>query len=335
MLSILIAILALVIVVWCAGAIYYDAFGESTAGAAVAGVWAAGWLVLFLVWRPEWKPFVLLLAALVGVAWWWRSQKPSQVRDWEPHFARVAHVAIDGDALAIANVRNSEYGDDGSSTARYEERAYRLSELRGVDALILTWGSPWMSHPMFVFDFGPDGRVCMSIEVRYRRGQRFSFVRTLYRQQELTYVVADERDAILRRTKWLKGHQLYLYRLNVDGIVMRQFFFDFANRINALAATPRWYHGLTTNCTTSVYAQSRGHMTWHWRMLVNGGLDRLLYDRGFLDQCRPFATLKQQSWINEIANRAPKAGFGDYIRAHLPGYGGCPPKVAPGSSLDA
>jgi hypothetical protein len=334
MLSILMAILAVAIVTWCAGAIYYDLFGESQIGAAAAVAWAAGWLALFAVWRPEWKPFVLLLAALVGVAWWWRSLKPSQNRDWDPHFARVARVAVDGDTVAIANVRDSEYGDDRSSTARYEDRTYRLSELCGVDALILTWGSPWMSHPMFVFDFGPDGRVCVSIEVRYRRGQRFSFIRTLYRRQELIYVVSDERDAILRRTKWLKNHNLYLYRLNVDGVVMRQFFFDFANRINALAATPRWYHGLTTNCTTSVYAQSRGHMKWHWRMLVNGALDRLLYDRGFLDRGRPFAALKHQSWINEIANRAPAEGFGDYVREHLPGYGEPPSEARTGLKLD-
>jgi hypothetical protein len=59
-----------------------------------------------------------------------------------------------------------------------------------------------MSHPMFVFDFGPDGRVCISIEVRYRIGQDYNMMRSLYRQQELVYIVCDERDAILRRTKY-------------------------------------------------------------------------------------------------------------------------------------
>ena len=36
-----------------------------------------------------------------------------------------------------------------------------------------------MSHPALVFDFGPDGRVCMSIEVRFRKGQGFSVLRSL------------------------------------------------------------------------------------------------------------------------------------------------------------
>jgi hypothetical protein len=327
--STVVAIASLMMVAWCAGAIYFDVFGQSRAGALAAAAWCAGWFALFLFWRPEGMPFALLSAATLGMAWWWLSQRPAQDRDWDPHFDRVARIDIDGDELTVANVRNSQYGRDGASLAQFEDRTYRLSQLCGLDALLLTWGSRWMSHPMFVFDFGSDGRLCISIEVRYRRGQKFSFLRSLYRQQELIYVVCDERDAILRRTSWLEGHELYLYRLDADGLAVRQFLLDYAQRINALAAEPRWYHGLTTNCTTSVYAQSRGHMRWHWRMLLNGALDRLLYDRGLLDRRQPFETLKRQSRINEIANRAPAVGFGDYLRANLPSYGGHSPDGAP------
>ncbi len=328
MLTLLIAIGSLLLVLWCAGAIYYDLFGESSRGAWAALGWTVLWIVLFVVWRPEGKPFALLLAASIVLAWWWLSQRPSQDRDWDPHFARIARATLDGDAVTIDNVRNSQYSEDGASTASFEARTYRLSELRGLDALLLTWGSPWMSHPMFVFDFGPDGRACMSIEVRYRRGQRFSFLRSLFRQQELIYVVSDERDAILRRTRWLSGHDLYLYRLDVGPLAVRQFFLDYADRINRLAAQPQWYHGLTTNCTTSIYSQSRGHMRWHWRMLVNGSLDRLLYDRALVDRRLPFEELRRRSWINDLANRAPEDGFGDSIRSHLPAYGDARTKTA-------
>jgi hypothetical protein len=251
---------------------------------------------------------------------WWFSQQPSHTRNWDAHFARLPSLGLNGDVITIENVRNAEYGDVDDRGPRYETRGYRLSHLRGVDALILNWGSPWMSHPMFVFDFGTDGRVCISIEVRYRVGQGFNLFRSLYRQQELIFVVSDERDAILRRTKYLKNHDLYLYRLQLDGLTVRQFFLEYANSINALAKTPRWYHGLTTNCTTSIYAQGRGRMQWDWRMLFNGSLDRLLYERERLDRELPFDRLKEQSWINEIANRAPSGGFGDYVRRELPGY---------------
>ncbi|MCA9229515.1 MAG: DUF4105 domain-containing protein [Planctomycetales bacterium] len=252
--------------------------------------------------------------------WWWLSQQPSNDRNWAPGFSQLPVVKLVGDTLTIENVRNTEYRTIEDCTVQYETRSYRLSKLQGIDALLLYWGSAWMSHPMFVFDFGSDGRFCISIEVRYRVGQRFSFFRSLYRQQELIYVVSDERDAILRRTRCLRGHDLYLYHLDTDTLSLRSFFFEYVDSINALAEQPRWYHGLTTNCTTSIYAQGRGRMQWDWRMLFNGALDRLLYDRGFLDQELPFETLKAQSWVNEIANRAPAEGFGDYIRRELAGY---------------
>lgn len=173
---------------------------------------------------------------------------------------------------------------------------------------------------MFVFDFGPSGRVCISIEVRRRLGQEFSLLRSLYRQQELMYVVCDERDAILRRTKWQADHDVYLYQLWSEPIALRQFFLAYANRINALAQTPRWYHGLTTNCTTSIYAQGRGTIRWAWRILFNGSLDKLLYDRGMINQQMPFADLKRLSRINEVANRAPVERFSESIRQELPGF---------------
>jgi hypothetical protein len=134
------------------------------------------------------------------------------------------------------------------------------------------------------------------------------------------YVVCDERDAILRRTRNPRRHDVYLYRLAADGLAVRQFFLDYATSINELAGEPQWYHGLTTNCTTTIYMRGRGHMRWDWRMLFNGSLDRLLYERQWLDQRLPFEELKRQSLVNDIANAAPADGFGDYIRSRLPGY---------------
>jgi hypothetical protein len=315
-----IAAASLPMVLWTAGAIYFDVVGASRVGALAAAAWIALWLLAFAFWPPLWQPFVLLLVAFAGIVTWWLSLRPSQDRNWAPHFARIASVTLNRDQLTINNVRNSEYRAPGDSTPHFETRTYRLSELRGIDALILTWGSPWMSHPMFVFDFGPGGRVCISIEVRYRVGQRFSLLRSLYRQQELMYVVSDERDAILRRIKYLAGHDLHLYRLGADDLLVRQFFLEYVARVNELASEPCWYHGLTTNCTTSVFAQGRGHIRWDWRMLFNGTLDKLMYDRRRLDQSMPFDRLKELSRINDVANRAPADGFGDYLRENLPGY---------------
>jgi hypothetical protein len=324
MASILLALLAystaIVLVLWTAGAIYFDAAQGSRTG----GMLALGWVVLASValvyWLPSWKPFLFLVLVEAVFLKWWFSQQPSEDRNWDSNFARLPFIAIDGDVVTIENIRNTEYSSSGGTTPQFEKRRYHLSELRNADLLVLQWGSPWMCHPMFVFDFGSDGRVCISIEVRYRLGQKYSLLRSLYRQQELMFVVSDERDAILRRTKWLQGHDLYLYRVHSDAVTLRGFFLEYARSINSLAMRPRWYHGLTTNCTTSIYAQGRGQMKWDRRMLFNGALDHLMFDRRLLDQDLPFDTLKKLSWVNDVANAAPKDDFGDYIRRNLPGY---------------
>jgi hypothetical protein len=118
----------------------------------------------------------------------------------------------------------------------------------------------------------------------------------------------------------MSGHDFYLYRIFGDPLEMRQFFFEYANRINQLVTTPRWYHGVTANCTTGIYTQGRGRIRWDWRMLFNGGLDQLLYERRRLDRTIPFEKLKRLSHVNDVANRAPTDGFGDFIRRELPGY---------------
>lgn len=313
-------LIGLPLAIWIAGALYFDVAGAARQG----WLLVAGWLGLVLGWLlmgPGGASglFCLLFAEGLFFAWW-LTIPAQQHREWAPGFSTPARFACNGDIVTAEHVRNTEYQSLEESTPRYETRTYRLSNLRGLDGLILYWGSPYMCHPMFVFDFGPDGRLCFSIEVRYRKGQEYDFLRSLYRQQELMYVVSDERDAILRRTKFLPNQQMYLYRINIDPLTLRAFFFEYATQVNALADAPRWYHGLTANCTTGIYLQSRARMKWDWRMLLNGQFDRLLYERGLIDRSRPFDQLKAQSEVTAIANRAPAAGFSEAIRRELPGY---------------
>ena len=42
--------------------------------------------------------------------------------------------------------------------------------------LILYWGSPLISHPMLIFDFGNNQHLCFSIEVRYRMNQEYDLL---------------------------------------------------------------------------------------------------------------------------------------------------------------
>src|SRR5262249_32287966 len=150
-----------------------------------------------------------------------------------------------------------------------------------------------LGHPVVVFDFGPEGRICMSIEARFRMKQQYSVVRGLYRQYELIFMVADERDIILRRTKHSKGTDGYLYKVNAEAEELKAVFVDYVNAINQLVVKPRWYHVLFTNCTTSFYQLPSTKVRIDWRVIANGRLDRALYQAGRLDRSLPFPKLRQ------------------------------------------
>lgn len=314
-------VVSLLAVVWMAGALYFDVAQRAGWGRALALVWVAAAGALLTLKHPVWQGEVILLVMVFGFLLWWFSQKPSHDRDWEPNFSRLPRIDCDHDTLTVTDLRNTEYLSPGRYEPRWEARSYSWANLQAADILILYWGSSLMCHPLAVFDFGEDGQLCFSIEVRYRRGEPYSTVRNLYRQNEIMMVVSDERDSILMRTKFSDVNEVYMYRMQKGTEFVRELLDTYVRATNDLYETPRWYNLITWNCTTSIYWLRRGQISWDWRLLFNGSLDKMLYDWGRLYQGLPFEELKAQSLINDRANAAARETFGRDIRAGLPGFG--------------
>ena len=85
-LTYLMYVIAAVIVLWTAGALFYDAGGASMVGAIIAVAWVALATAALILWQPTWKPFAVLLLVDSAIIWWWWSQKPSHDRHWDPNF---------------------------------------------------------------------------------------------------------------------------------------------------------------------------------------------------------------------------------------------------------
>ena len=308
---------ALLIALWVSGAIYFDVCGTTKWGQLAALVWIAAVVAAFILWHPTWKPFVSLICLTGLFLVWWFGQEPSHDREWMRDVAVLPRAIRDGDTITIENARNLEYRTLEDFTPHYETRTVHLSNLHAADIILFNWGVQWMSHPVLVFDFGKDGRICVSIEVRYRKGQDYSFLRSLYRQQEMIFMVADERDIVLRRTKYGTPQEALMYRFVIDEKELRLIFSEYVDAINEIYAAPRWYHGICANCTTTFYRLPSRRHRWDWRVLANGRLDSSLYERGRLDRTLPFPELQRLAYLNDIANAAPKEGFGDYVRKEM------------------
>lgn len=319
-------IVALIAIAWAFGAIVFDGPFKTGHG----NSWlACGWLLVVvaaLVIQPKW-------AALCGVALLWLTVlgmeltiRPTNNRDWPPELARTADADIAGDAITLQNVRNFDYRKDAPPIENWETRTMHLSNLRGADFFLNYWGSPWIAHPILSFDFGPEGRIAFSIETRPDKTESYSTLGGLYRQFELIYVVADERDVIRVRTNYRNngnGEDVYLFKLRTrpDRLPLR--FLEYVRQVNGLHRTPRFYNVISHNCTTSIQSQAgdKTRLPADWRVLLNGKMDEWLDQLGAFEPQLPLAELKERGHINaraHIADRAPD--FSARIREGVPGF---------------
>jgi hypothetical protein len=318
--GLLFAIVGIIAAAWAFGAIWFD--GPFRAGNKIAAVLLAiAFVVTLFFVRPFWRKLGVFTVLFAGVLIWWLTIKPTQDSDWQPDVAQEAWADIQGDKVTLHNVRNCDYRTETDYTARWETRTVRTSQITGVDLAINYWGSPWIAHPIVSFQFADAPPVCFSIETRKKVGQSYSAIEGLYRQFELIYIVADERDVIRVRTNYRKGEDIYLYHTTISPAQARERFLEYIHSLNSIRDKPRWYNAVTTNCTTSIRTQHPPgeRMPWDWRILLNGKGDELMYERHLIvTGGLPFAELKLRSLINsraQAANDAPD--FSQRIRANL------------------
>jgi hypothetical protein len=309
-------------VAWAALALWLD--GPSSR--VLAGSLAAGLVLVSILFAALIRPFlrgvVVALFLVIVVAIWWTWIPPSNNRDWTPDVARTARANFDGSRVTIQNVRNFNYRSESDYDQRWETRTYNLDQIRGVDLFLSFWGPTQIAHTIASWDFDVGQHLAISIETRKQKGESYSALRGFFRQYELYYVVADERDLVELRTNY-RGEQVYLYRIRIPASEARALLVDYLEEINRLADHPQWYNALTRNCTTTIrgHAQNvRAGGRLDWRLLANGHLDELLYERGQIDTDLPFAGLRAHSNITEKAKAARDSpDFSVRIRQGLPG----------------
>jgi len=318
--ELLVILTAIIAIAWAFGAVRFDApFGN--ANKFVAGLLAVASVAALVFVRPFWRKIGAVALLFGGVLIWWLTLSPTNDSDWQADVAQKAWADIQGDEVTLHNVRNCDYRTETDYTPHWETRTVRISQITGIDLAIDYWGSPWIAHPIVSFQFADAPPLCFSIETRKKLGQTYSTIGGLYRQFELIYIVADERDVIRLRTNYRK-EDIYLYRTTISPAHARERFLEYIHSLNALRNKPRWYNAITTNCTTSIRTQHPPHerLPWDWRILLNGKGDELLYERHLIvTGGLPFAELKTRSLIDTRARAANDSpDFSSLIREGLP-----------------
>ena len=283
---------------------------------------AVGTIVALFVRRWRWRAigaYALLCAALLVL---WSSIEPTNERDWQPEVAVLPYATISGDRVTVHNIRNFDYRSETDFTPSYYDRTFDLRELQSVDIVTAYWTGPAIAHVFVSFGFTGDDHLAVSIEVRKPKGEGYSTLKGFFRQYELFYVVADERDVIRLRTNYRRDppEDVYIYRATGEIESGRRLFMEYMNRINALRTKPEFYNTLTTNCTTTIWTNTHvnpGRVPLSWKILASGYVPEYLYEQGRLEtRGLSFAELQRRAHVNDRARAADSAAdFSRRIRA--------------------
>jgi Domain of unknown function (DUF4105) len=313
-----IALAVMIATAWGVGALYY---ADLLAPRVAAVTFAAATVLAFalLPWRRALAGFLVVFFLLVA---WWLRIPASNDRAWQRDVAVTPRATVAGDRVTIHGVRNFEYATETEFVERWEDRTYDLGRLDAVDLIASYWAGRAIAHVFVSFGFGSD-HVAVSVETRKERHEQYSTISGLFKQYELVYVVADERDLVrLRTTVRQPNEDVHVYRLRGTREEMRRVFFTYVEAINQLHAHPRFYNTLTTNCTTAVLFNLRANpdrAAWTWKILLSGYAPQYAYDLGRLDTSLPFAELERRAHVNARAHAADRdPRFADRIRDGLP-----------------
>jgi len=322
-LNILLGITITAITLWGVGALYFSPLLPARWRALAAVTYAAVTVLAFALLPSPGRTAIAAIAIFAILVVLFFHIPASNDRDWQPDVAVTPYASVNGDLVTIYGVRNFDYRTYTDFTPRWDERTYDLRKLDSVDIIAVYWTGKAIAHVMVSFGFEGKDYLAISIETRKEKGESYSTLAGFFRQYELYYVVADERDVIgVRATYRQPQEDVYIYRVRARQRTIRQIFLDYIKTINDMRVHPRFYNTLTTNCTTSILTHTRINPEsppMSWKVLLSGYVPDYLYELGRIDTAKPFVDLEKLSRVNERAHAADKdASFSQRLRQGLP-----------------
>lgn len=319
----LLGVLTLLTGAWGALALYYSGPQDSLLKLCLVGAFtvaAVAALVALGFGRWRWRALAAYFVLFAAVVIWWRGIEPSNQREWQTDVALLAYATIDGDMVTVHNIRNFSYRTEFDYTPAYYDKTFDLRKLNGVDLVAVYWMGPAIAHTFLSFSFSDGTQLPISIETRKEKSESYSTIAGFFKQYELYYVVADERDVIRLRTNYRHDpiEDVYIYQMQGQPANVRQVFMEYVTQLNELKSQPQFYNTMTSNCTTDIWYNTQGNenrLPFSWKILASGYVPSYLYEEKRIDTSLPFAELQQRVHANARAHAANDApNFSQLIR---------------------
>lgn len=295
---------------WAAGVVAVHV--HEVAGIAV--IFGAASVQVFL--RPFWRMAAVSAAIFAAVAVWFALLAPSNDRPWQPDVAVLTRVERDGDRVTLRDVRDLDWTGAETFNPRRRDRTIDLSKIDSLWLALSYWdGNTSICHTMLSFGFADGTYLAVSVETRKEIGESYSAWRGFFKQYELFYVLAEERDVFGVRAAH-RGEDLYLYPLATPAAERRRLFEDILATAKGLESQPEWYGALRRNCTTSLQQHVDAALDrpshFRWDTVMNGTIDEKAWRGGAIRDERDFADVRAAHRITDLAKSA--AGADDFSR---------------------
>lgn len=261
---------------------------------------------------------IVVFFSLIVTRWpWWVEARND--RDWNLDQAVLPTVIRNGDMVTINNIRIFSYQTATTFTPAYYKATYNLAEVQTVDFIVEPFaGVRGAAHTFVTFGFADGRHLAISVEIRKEKGESFSPWQGLWRNYEIMYVIADERDVIKLRSNY-RHDQVYLYPIKTTPAKARALLESMLARAQKTALEPEFYHTILNNCTTNIADHvneiSPSRIPWTWTQLLPANADKTIYDLGLINTDLPFEQARAKFNINERAAKyADAPDFSQKIR---------------------
>lgn len=265
------------------------------------------------------KIFISIAALAVIAIAWWLSIRPSHNRNWTPDQAVLPTAEIDGNRVAIKNIRNFTYRTTSDYTPGYYDKTFDLTALQRVYYIVEPFSDfKGAAHTFVSFEFAGPEFLAISTEIRKEQGESFSALKGLFKQYEIMYVIADERDVVKLRSNYRRD-DVFIYPIKTTPERARAMFVAMLERANQLNAAPEFYNTLTNTCTTNLVRHVNtivpGRIPLDPSILFPGYSDTFAYELGLIDTHLPFEEAREYFRINDLAEKyADRPDFSEKIR---------------------
>lgn len=245
--------------------------------------------------------------SLGGVCLWWLSLRPSHHRRWSKDQVTLPEPQVKGTHVFIKNIRNFTYQTESDYTPGYYDKTFDITKLRKVYFFFVPFSrTSWAAHAFFSFEFvGPDW-LAVSVELRKKHHEKYSIIKGLMKQNELMYVIADEKDVLRLRTH-CRHNDVYMYPLQLDERARQSLFLDVMRRAEKLVQQPEFYHTIWNACVTNLVRHINSvvpePIPFDPRLVMSGYADRYLHAHGLFDTTLPFKQARQAFYISPRARQ--------------------------------